>query len=262
MTPRALAAAAWLIAWQAASQAVSQRFLLVSPPRAIAALIALMGTAPFYVAVLSSFGRILAGFALAMALGVLLALAAHRLRWVAALLAPAMAAVKATPVASFVILALIWVPSRHLSVLTGFLMVLPIAYVNALAGLKSADAHLIEMARVFRLPPLTRLRAIYLPAAWPHLVAACELSLGLCWKAGIAAEVIGLPDRSIGAALYQAKVFLNTPELFAWTIAIVLISQAFEKGALAALRRCRVGQPKAGRRGRDGDARGGAEQVV
>ena len=148
------------------------------------------------------------------------------------LLTPVVAVVKATPVASFIILVLIWVPSRNLSVVISFLMVFPIMYTNALHGIRSTDRQLLEMAQVFRIPRLRRVRYIYLSQMLPDLQAGFSLSLGLCWKAGIAAEVIGIPDGSIGEKLYQAKVYLETPDLFAWTVIIVVLSVLFEKGFL------------------------------
>jgi NitT/TauT family transport system permease protein len=215
---------------------VGQEILLASPARTLQALVRLMGTGVFYQSVFNSFGRILAGFALATASAAALAAASLAYKPLGALLDPAMWAIKATPVASFVIIALLWVSSRSLSVLTGFLMVLPVMYTNISSGLRSADIKVIEMARVFRLGARKTARAAYIPAAYPHFVSACELALGLCWKAGIAAEVIGQPGSTIGEKLYQAKLFLNTPELFAWTLAVILLSVALEKGALAALR--------------------------
>ena len=92
-----------------------------------------------------------------------------------------------------------------------------------------------EMARVFRIPLLRRIRCIALPQVAPYFRAGCALGLGLCWKAGVAAEVIGMPVPSIGERLQQAKVYLDTPELFAWTLVIVLISVGFEKLFMAAL---------------------------
>ncbi|MFR8023128.1 ABC transporter permease [Eisenbergiella massiliensis] len=150
-------------------------------------------------------------------------------RFVRDLLAPAMAAIKAVPVASFIILVLIWVPSRNLSVVISFLMVLPVIYTNVLGGILSTDRKLLEMAQVFRIPLFRRIRYIYLSQLLPYLRTGFSLSLGLCWKAGVAAEVIGIPKGSIGEKLYEAKVYLETPDLFSWTLVIVLISVIFEK---------------------------------
>ncbi len=135
-----------------------------------------------------------------------------------------MSAIKAIPVASFIILVLIWVPSRNLSIVISFLMVLPVVYTNVLNGIASTDRKLLEMAQVFRVPLSRRIRYIYLSQLLPFLRTGFSLSLGLCWKAGIAAEVIGIPKGSIGEKLYEAKVYLQTADLFAWTLVIVLIS--------------------------------------
>lgn len=231
------AVAFWIGAWQLGSMAVGQEILLVSPVLACKTLVSMMGTSEFYVAVAGSFGRILLGFALAMLLGIALAALAKASRVVRTLLAPLMSVIKATPVASFVILALIWISSTNLSVFIAFLMVLPIAYTNVLTGLDGADPKLLEMARVFRMRRRDVAWAIYAPAAFPQLLSAARLSLGMCWKAGIAAEVIAQPKQSIGSALQQAKLFFATPELFAWTLAVILLSVAFEQLVLLGIGR-------------------------
>ena len=109
------------------------------------------------------------------------------------------------------------------------LMVLPVVYTNVLEGIRAADRKLLEMAQVFSLTPAKIIRYIYLPQILPYFQAACGTALGLCWKSGIAAEVIGIPSGSIGERLQQAKVYLDTPDLFAWTLVIVLLSLSFEK---------------------------------
>lgn len=229
----------WLIVWHAGSVALGQSIILVSPITAVKTLFQMMGTADFYLSVFGSLGRILLGFLLGVLLGTVLASLSYALPPAGALLSPLMHAIKATPVASFVILALIFVSSRYLSILMGFLMVLPILYTNVLTGLRGTDPKLIEMAKVFKMKPLDRIRAVYLPAAYPNFLSSCALSLGMGWKAGIAAEVIGLPDQSIGEALYQAKIFFSTPELFAWTLAIILLSVGLEQAVMYAARALR-----------------------
>ena len=140
--------------------------------------------------------------------------------------------------ASFIILVLIWVPSRNLSVVISFLMVFPVMYTNLLKGIESTDRNLLEMAQVFRISLPRRIRYIYVSQVLPFFRAGCSVALGLCWKAGIAAEVIGIPEQSIGEMLYNAKIYLNTPDLFAWTVVIVMISLLFEKLFLAGIDWC------------------------
>ena len=230
----------WLLVWQAASMALDSDILLVSPLRVVATLLALLPTARFWASLLGSMARILGGFFLAAALGTLLAALAARFKRVEEWLAPPVLAMKTVPVASFVILALIWFGSRNLSVFIALVMVFPVIYTNVLAGVRAADRELAEMARVFRIPLLRRIRCIVLPQVAPYFRAGCALGLGLCWKAGVAAEVIGVVSGSIGEKLYEAKIYLQTGDLLAWTVVIVALSALFERAVLALLRRgCR-----------------------
>ena len=225
----------WLLLWQLGSMALGQEILLVSPVSTLLRLIVLIGSAEFWQSIAFSLVRITSGFLLAAFIGVLLASLSVGFKCMNELLSPFMLTVKAIPVASFTILVLLWIPSRNLSVLISFLMVLPIVYTNVLNGILSTDPQLLEMARVFKLPAIRTIRYIYTPQVLPFFRAACSVALGLCWKSGIAAEVIGLPGGSIGEKLYNAKIYLDTPDLFAWTLVIVLISLIFEKLLLALL---------------------------
>lgn len=219
----------WLFVWQAVSMKIGQEILLVSPVAVFVRLFELVQTTLFWHSVGFSVIRIMGGFLSAMVTAVLAAGLSVRCRRFEELLAPAVLTIKAVPVASFIILVLIWVRSENLSVVISFLMVFPVLYTNVLDGLKSMDQKLMEMAQVFRIPLSVKIRYIYVQQILPFFRAGCSVGLGLCWKAGIAAEVIGIPERSIGEQLYNAKVYLNTPDLFAWTVVIVLISLVFEK---------------------------------
>ena len=234
---RLAAAAFWLAVWQCTAMAVGQEVFLVSPVQALRTLLQLLPQAEFWQRVGFSSGRILLGFGLGVVVSVFLAAAAQAWHAAEVLLAPVLQLVKATPVASFIILALVWVRGASLSVLISFLMVLPVLYGAVRTGIRSADPQLLEMAKVFRLPFARRLRAVWLPAVLPAFRQGCSVALGICGKSGVAAEVIGLPDGSIGDALYRAKITLSTGELFAWTFVIILLSAVFEKLFLALLDR-------------------------
>ena len=188
-----------LSVWQAASWAVGSALLLPGPVTVLGRLCALAVTAAFRRAVAFSFCRIAGGFALALVLAFVLALAAGRWPVVEVLLRPYVLAIKAVPVASFIILALIWMRTSALPLFISFLMVFPILYTNVLAG--------------------------------------CAVALGMSWKAGVAAEVIGVVAGSLGERLYDAKIYLQTADLLAWTVVIVALSALFERLVLALLRR-------------------------
>lgn len=252
----------WIAVWQLVSMKIGNHILAASPIQTGKTLAGLIVSAEVWKAVGSSFAKIALGFFLGVTIGILLAVLAALFRAVRYAVTPILRLVKAVPVASFIILALLWVSSKHLSVLISFLMVLPVIYTNVFQGIVSTDQELREMAAVFRLGPGKRLRYIYLPAVLPYFVSACSVGLGFCFKSGIAAEIIGLPDNSIGEKLYEAKLYLMTPEMFAWTVIIVFISVCFERAVMflirmAALRLCGYGKKPVGN-----GAAAGREQAV
>ena len=225
----------WLAVWQVGAMLLNQKILLVSPVAAAARLIELVPTAEFWKSIAFSMGRILLGFALGLVTGTALAAAAGKCCFFRKLFAPLTAVLKAVPVASFTILALIWVSSQNLSVLVSFLICVPVVYTNMLEGIDALDPQLKVMAQVFRIPPLRRFTGVYLSQLLPYFRSAAGLAIGLCWKSGTAAEVIGIPDGSIGENLFMAKVYLETADLFAWTAVIIFVSFLCEKLFMAAV---------------------------
>ncbi|MFR3728772.1 ABC transporter permease [Lacrimispora sp.] len=218
----------WLLLWQAVSLALHNSILLVGPFQVVRALFAQTLMADFWKTIVFSFGKIILGFLLAFAAGILAGGTACRFPLMEDFLKPVITFLKSVPVASFIILALIWVGSENLSVFIAFLVVFPVIYINTMAGIKSADPKLLEMARVFRMPAGKKLLFIYRPALFPFLISGCRVALGMSFKSGIAAEVIGVPGHSIGEKLYMAKIYLSTADLFAWTLVIIVISAVFE----------------------------------
>ena len=166
---------------------------------------------------------------MAFALGCLLGVLSGKWPLLETLLWPYVITIKTVPVASFIIISLIFFSARQLSTFISFLMVFPVIYSNVLEGIRSTDRELLEMGQVFRIPWGRRLLYIYLPHLKPFLFSACSVALGMSWKSGVAAEVIGVAAGSIGEKLYESKIYFMTEDLLAWTVVIVLISVLFEK---------------------------------
>lgn len=222
----------WLVVWQAAAVWTDNRILLVGPLQVMAAFADNIMRPDFFTIVLNSFARIGLGFFLAFFVGAALGAVSYRFSFIEELLAPVMSALKSIPVASFVVLLLIWFGSGRLSFFISFLIVFPNVYVNTVAGLRSTDVKLLEMARVFEMGKGRKFFYIYRPALAPYLGSCMKISLGMSWKSGVAAEIIGLSEPSLGERLYMSKIYLDTAGLFAWTMTTVLVSFLFEKAVL------------------------------
>ena len=228
-TIRIIAIVFWILVWQIAAMAINQDIILVSPIQAIQTLFGFLQLRDFWMSVGLSLLRIFMGGALAFVLGILLAFLSFKNVVIRYLLEPLISTIKSIPVASFVILLLVWIRTPYLSISISFLMALPILYVAVLEGLLAIDQQLIEMADVYHIFGWRRIKAIYLSQLLPSLKAATSLAMGFCWKSGIAAEVIGLPSFSIGEHLFNAKIYLDIPALFAWTLVVIALSALGEK---------------------------------
>ncbi len=230
----------WLLFWEILYRVIDNEIFLVSPLTVVSTLRKLAGQTAFWQAIGFSFLRIALGFLSAVVAGTLLAVLSYKNWIVRELVSPLFKVIKASPVASFIILALLWIKSDNLSVLISFLMVIPMIYTNVLQGLFATDRKLLEMAYMFHLSKWKQVKSIYLPAAMPYFSSAVTVGLGFSWKAGIAAEVIGIPTGSIGERLYEAKLYLMTGELFAWTFVIIVISILFEKIVIFLIKHIRL----------------------
>ena len=247
---RVLAALAfWLGVWAFAAWRLNSPLLLPSPLRVAGCLWELMGHTSFWLTTGASLARVLWGVVLAVALGIVLAALTEAFSWLNSLLSPLLTVIKSTPVASFIILAILWMGRDQVPVFIVILMALPVVWANIAAGIRTTDRDLRQMAKVYQFPLTRRLRRIWIPSVMPYFLSACRTSLGLAWKAGIAAEVLTVPANSIGKMLYTSKLNWEVEELFAWTLLVIVLSLAIEQGILALL----------GRAGKAYNARGGGQ---
>lgn len=227
----------WTVVWHLAAVAMDNPLLLPGPVQVLRCLGNLMLTASFWQTVAVSIGRILLGILLAILLGSLLAVVTTSCRLLEVLIAPAMTAMQATPVASFTILVLIWMDRDYVPVLICGMMVLPVVYNSVSTGIRVTDPHLLEMAKVYRLSKFQTLRRIWIPSVMPFFRTACLNSIGLGWKAGIAAEVLTVPKHSIGRMIADSKLYLMTEELFASTLVVIVLSLLLQNLMLRLLNR-------------------------
>ena len=222
----------WLCVWQLAAVFIDNELLFAGPSATARAFCREIASPDFVKTVGISLLRIFTGFFAAFLCGALLGALSFRLHFAEVLLSPLMHFCKAVPVAAFAVILLIWQGAGRLSAAVCFLVVLPIVYVNVLEGLAHTDKKLLEMASAFRFSRKNIFFYLYRPAMAPFLEGCLKTALGMGLKAGIAAEVIGIPRWSIGGKIYLSKIYLDTAGIFAWTAVVLALSFVLEKGVL------------------------------
>ncbi len=225
----------WLLLWQLLADFIGSSFLFPPPTAVLKRLIELLQEGSFYLDAGSSLLRIIVGCFLGIALGTLLGALTSFSKLLYEFLSPVLTLMKSTPVASFIILLLIWVKRNNVPAVTSFIMVVPILWSNVSAGIAKTDKNLLEMAQIFRLSAAKKITKIYAPQVFAYFSAGCATAIGFAWKAGIAAEVLSIPIHAIGTNLYYAKTNLEYTDLFAWTAAVVALSLIFEKALVFAI---------------------------
>ena len=224
-----LSAAVWLAVWQIAFLLIHNDILFASPAAVFTRLWELIQTGSFWLKTGHSVLGVMEGYCLGVLAGTVLAVLTASSRLLYLLFRPVLSVIKATPVVSFIILALVWMQKNTVPVFISFLMVLPIIWANLSMAIRQTDRDLLEMGRSYGLGPWKLIRKIYVPSVIPAFLTALTTAIGFAWKSGIAAEVISTPRDTIGTALNDSKVYLETTDLFAWTIAVILLSILFEK---------------------------------
>ncbi len=219
----AVGALAFLLLWELAARAVGSEIVLPSPPRVARAAAELFPTVRFLAALEGTFLRGILAFGISLAAGAAVGLVCGLSPVLASALSPALTVIRATPVLAVILLALIWFPSGAVPVFAAVLMAFPVVVADVRQGVRSADPGLLEMARLFRLRKRDRIRSIYVPALAPYLASASHGALGLCWKVVVAGEVLSQPARALGTGMQGARIQLETAEVFAWTLAGILL---------------------------------------
>lgn len=226
----------WLLVWALSAGIINNNILLVGPHRVIISFFKSMGDTNFILIVLNSTLRIGAGFLSALILACIFGALSYRFALFNDFIKPLVYCMKTVPVASFVVILLIWSGASYLSLLISFIITFPSIYTAVVDGLRSTDEHLLSMSRVFKYSFRERLVYLYRDAVMPYLISASRTALGLAWKSGVAAEVIGLPRNSLGERVYMSKIYLDTEGLFSWTLWVIVLSFGFEKLIIALMK--------------------------
>jgi NitT/TauT family transport system permease protein len=212
-----------ILAWELGARAVGKDIILPGPGRVLKEALLLYPSPAFLSSLGATFLRGLLAFALSTVAGSIAGLAAGLSPMISAAIAPLLTVIRATPVLSLILLALLWFPADAVPVFTAFLMAFPVMVSSAQTGASAADRGLVEMTRLFRVPAAARFLNLTLPTALPHLLSGARSALGLSWKVVVAGEVLSQPLRALGSGMQASRVLLETPRVFAWAAAAVLL---------------------------------------
>ena len=219
----------WIAVWMMISFRINSKLLFPAPLDVLKALKDLAITPEFWKISLHSLLRVVSGIIISIIIGTVLAVITEASSILRAVLSPALGVIKATPVASFIILALLWIDRNTLPLYITALIVVPIVWSNVSEGIRAVDKDLIDVSKIYRFSFAKKITKLYVPSIAPFFMAASKSSLGMAWKAGISAEVLSTPKYAIGTELYFSKTYLETPTLFAWSAVIIILSIIIEK---------------------------------
>ncbi|RVU55535.1 ABC transporter permease [Anaerosphaera multitolerans] len=226
----------WILIWQVVSL-FTEEILFVSPFKVLPKIFENLGDLNFYQNLLSTVLKVSWGFILGLIAALFLGGLSYRFKVFQELISPLILFLKSVPVVSFIMLAWLFLSPQGIPVLISFIIVVPIVYLNFYEGLSRVDKSYLNMAEVFNVGLWKKVEYIYLPSVRGYLLSAVELSIGMAWKSGLAAEVITFPEFGLGALIYNSKLYLDTVNLFAYTIMAVVSCYILEKGVLYIIRR-------------------------
>lgn len=218
----------WIAVWQIAAVIIDHPYFLPSVSDTFSALIVLMQRAEFYQTVFLTIFRVLLGLLIGVLLGVSLAILSHHIKFIRILLTPLVSVIKATPVASFIVLLWILLSADAIAVVVAVMMVMPIIWQNILDAYASIDKETEEMCQAYEFSKMKKFKLLTLPTLLKFFIPSLITSIGLAWKSEIAAEIIAYTTNSIGKYINDAKYNLHTSEVFAWTLVVIILSIIFE----------------------------------
>ena len=236
----------WVAAWQICAMLMDRPYFLPSVPDTLLAFSNVISSPEFYKASLYTILRVVSGLVIGVLLGVGLAILSHHVKFVRIILSPIISVIKATPVASFIVILWILLSGDAIAIVVAVLMVMPIIWQNVLDAYGSIDRDAEEMCTAYEFSRIKKFRLLTLPTLLKFFIPALITSVGLAWKSEIAAEIIAYTKSSIGQYINDAKYNLHTAEVFAWTLIVIILSIAFERlaritlGSLTKKRRGRI----------------------
>lgn len=234
----------WLVVWQILAWCIGNKILLEGPIGVLTYLFTELKSLEYYRTVLASVVRIMGGLVCGVFFAVFWGGLTYKNKWLKEMLLPIIQFLKSAPITCFVVLLLIWTGSEKLTFFIALIVGFPPVYLNLSEGLTQLDEKKLELAKVYGMPFRNRFFYIYLPEIKSYFMSALTVSIGMAFKAGIAAEIIGTPDYSMGERIYMSKIYLDTAGVLAWMITVIFVAYFCEKVVIWLVGKCFDRKPK------------------
>lgn len=217
------------VVWQLLSWQMAQPQLIPSFPDLMRALLRLLSSPGFLVSIGTTFLRACAGLLLSLVAASITAFLLNRSETIRLLFMPWLSLLRSVPVISFILLALIFLNPEMIPLLIAFLTMYPLLTENLLKGLMNRLDSWKMLARQFHLYAWNRLFQINYPQLRPYLFSGLASAVGFGWRAIIMGEVLSQCADGIGKRMKEAQVFIDVPELIAWTLVAIVLSWLTDK---------------------------------
>ena len=227
----------WFVIFWGLSLIVNNPILFPSPYAVLVKMSEKLISYSFWLLFFKTGLKIVFALILSQSLGVIFAYLSYRSSFMRGISDSFMAFVKTSPVAVLTIILLVWLPASLISIFLVILVVLPQTYLSLLSSLDNIDRDVREMLDIFRVGSKNRLKYVYGRLMFQTLLSSFSFVWGFAWKSGISGEIISQARQSFGNLFYQAKIYLEIDELFAYSILLVLLTFLLEKLILYLIRR-------------------------
>jgi len=165
--------------------------------------------------------RVLIGFAVGGALGILFGAIVGLSKLGDILLSPTLGAIRAVPSLAWIPLLILWLKIGEESKITLIVIgaFFPV-YTTVSAALRHVDRHLVEAGRAYGMGPVKLFTTVQLPAVLPSVISGLRLALAQAWLFLVAAELIA-SSMGLGFLLIDSQ---NNGRIDRILLAIVMLA--------------------------------------
>lgn len=217
------------IVWNAMADAgLLNPVIMPSPSKIVKTAWKLLSNGSLLENALFSLGRVLQGYFLAAALGIVLGILIGLSRHLEYLTQFLIQIIKPIPPIAWIPLVILWFGIGEsgkvfLIFLGGFFTILT----NVVDGIRQTDVKLIEVSRVMETPFLKRIFRLVIPGAAPNIFTGLRTGLSSCWMCVVAAELVS-STTGLGYLIMNARQFGNTDIVMIGMITIGIIGKLMD----------------------------------